>query len=138
MNIYLGQKIVEIARALKPNRATGQFFHVSCLVRRNRIVCIGWNNYNKSHPIRRFGKYENYKGFSDTYKASLHAEIATVIKMGEEDLSNYSMINVRIGNFNQVAISKCCPNCARVLRSLGLPIIYYTNQDGNFEEMLFN
>ncbi len=134
MNLRLTNKLVEISRAMKPIRATGQFFHTSSLIRKNRVVCIGWNNYLKGHPEKRFGKYENYKGFPGTYKSSLHAEISSIIKLGEEDLSDYVMVNIRVGNFNQITMSKACLNCQRVLKSLGLKSLYYSNEQGNFEQ----
>ncbi len=138
MNLRLTNKLVEISRAMKPIRATGQFFHTSSLIRKNRIICIGWNNYLKGHPEKRFGKYENHKGFPGTYKSSLHSEISSIIKLGEEDLSGYIMVNIRIGNCNQVTMAKSCPNCHKVLKSLGLSTLFFSNELGQFEELEIN
>ncbi len=138
MNLRTGHKLIELARSMRPQKSTGQFFHISAILRKNRIVSIGWNNYLKSHPSRRFGHYADYKGFGGDFRASLHSEISAIIKLGEEDLSGFSMINIRIGNFNQVCMSRCCPNCFRVLRDTGLDTLYFTNQLGQFEELEIN
>ena len=135
MNQYICQKLIEVARAMKGEKSTGKSFHVTGIIRQNKIVCIGWNNYNKQHPAHRFGAYENYKGFTDRFRPGIHSEISAIIKMGQEDLSGYSMVNIRINNNFQVAMSKCCPNCERVIRQLGLKRLFYTTNLGNFEEL---
>ena len=136
MNQRIGEKLIELARAMKPRKATGQYFHISSLIRKNRIICVGWNDYTRYHPSYKFGNYENYKGFTNAYKPSIHSEISSIIRFGEEDLSEMTLVNIRIGNMNQVALSKPCFNCQRVLKQLNIKRIYYSNNVGEFEEFV--
>lgn len=138
MNARLGNKAIEIARALRVEKISGKSFHVSFLARKNRIVCMGWNDYNKHHPYHKFGHYKNYKGFTDNYRPSLHGELSCIIRMGLEDLSDFTFINCRINNNDEVAMSKCCLNCERILRQVGVKDFYYTTNEGTFEKMILN
>jgi deoxycytidylate deaminase len=133
MNSKLANKAIEIARALKPNRATGKNFHVSLISKRNKVVAIGWNDYTKSHKHKRFGEYKDHKKHLTKYEPCLHSEISACIRFGEESLKGFDIINVRIGNDEKVRLSHPCPNCLRVLSGMNPKNIYFTNNQGDFE-----
>lgn len=136
MNARLYNRVLEIARALKPSFQTGQQFHVSALLRKGRIVCVATNNYNKRHLEHRFGRYVNTR-FSNSgteYRPSLHSECAVAIRAGLEDWSGLSLLNVRINNNGEAALSKCCPNCARVVAGLGPNHVFYSVDNQEFAE----
>ena len=44
------------------------------------------------------------------------------------------IINLRIDNNNQVANAKPCVNCQRVLKQFNFKHVFYTNEQGQFEE----
>lgn len=132
----LGDRAIEIARALRPAKVTGRNFHVTLIAKNSKILAIGWNNYNRGHSLKRFGKYRGYKNSPEKYRPSLHSEIAACIKLGKESLRGYDLINVRIGNDGRsVLLSKPCKNCANVLRQLRPKRVFFTNDKGNFEKL---
>lgn len=135
MNQKTFERAVEMARALKPTKKTGKSFHVSILYRKNRMVCVGINNYNKSHNEKKFGKYLNHKGFANEYRPSLHSESSCLLRFGEEDLSKYDILNIRIGNENQLLMSKPCPNCFRILQDVNIDNIFYSTDKHTYEQI---
>lgn len=135
MNPKIAQRLVEIAHAMKPDLSSGKSWHITAIVKQGKIICIGWNNYNRLHPAHIYGEYKNYKGFTDKFRPVLHSEISALIKLGQEDLTGYTMINLRINNLNQVALAKPCFNCEKVLLGLNLKRIYYSTNLGTFEEL---
>ncbi len=136
MNLKLGNRLVEIAKAMKPKYESGKSFHISALLRKNKISCLGWNNYNKHHLAHRFGAYRNYKGFTENYRPSIHSESSVAVKMGLDDLSDYTLVNIRINNNNQVALSAPCPNCfEQIILGLGIKKVFYSTNEGLFEQL---
>lgn len=130
MNDRTFNRLIEISKALKPKRSTGRAFHTTFAVRNRRIIKIGINDYNKIHPAYKYGEYYSYKEFGSVYRPSIHSEIKMLIRLGEEDLSQYEIVNVRINNNNVPAMSAPCPNCARVLKALNPKAIYYSTDKG--------
>jgi deoxycytidylate deaminase len=135
MNQRLFSRCIEVSRALKPVKATGRAFHTTFAVKKGKIVCIGWNDYNKMHRSHKFGVYSSHKDLPSGYKASLHSEVACIIRLGEENLSDFDIVNVRIDNNNFVAQSKPCPNCQRVLYDLSPKSIHYSIGELKFEKL---
>ena len=131
-SVYLRMKrFVEIARALKPNNQTGQFFHVTFICKKRKTLAIGINNYHKLNIASRWGEYLPGKGARpEHYIAGLHSEISALIKNGNEDCSDLDFFNIRIGNNNQIGVSKPCKNCQRVLQQVGFKNLYYFNEQG--------
>lgn len=124
------KRFVEIARALKPNNQTGQFFHVTFACHKRKTLAIGINNYRKVNVVNRWGEYLPLKSTStEKYIAGIHSEISALIKMGLEDCSDLDFYNVRIGNNNQVGMSKPCRNCQRVLKQIGYKNLYYFDEN---------
>jgi deoxycytidylate deaminase len=138
LNIKLFNRIAEITRALKPKKATGRSFHASFAIKKGKIVCIGWNNYDKSHRHKKFGPYKNWRNLPGEYKVSLHAEVSLLIRLGEEDLSSYELAVVRIDNNGDVVNSKPCPNCMQLWRSVEPKKICYSVANERYEEMRKN
>lgn len=120
---------VEIARALKGDHQTGQFFHVTFLCRKRKILCIGWNDYMRLCPEHRFGVYEPTKtSMEGAYRPGIHSELSVLIRSGLEDCTGLDFFNIRIGNNGQIGSSKPCKNCQRVLNQVGFKHIYYFDQ----------
>ena len=119
------KRLEEITRSLKPICQTGKSFHATFVYKKNKLVCTAYNNYTKQHPYYKFGKYKSTKRASVNYIPGIHSEVAALPKMGSVDCSNLTFINVRIDNMNNVAISKPCPNCLRLLDSIGYKKLWY-------------
>lgn len=129
------EKCVEITKGLKPQKQNGRSFHATFIFDKKRLVSIGYNDYKKHHPYHKVGKYIGYKSNPENYQPCLHSEISAILKLGEEDLSRYSFVNVRIDGNNKIALAKPCPNCERVLRQTGFKKLFYSSEKG-FEEMV--
>lgn len=136
MNQKTLDRCVEISRLLKPKKSTGRAFHTSFAIKKGKIICVGWNSYEKPHREGKFGKYFNSK-FGLEYRANLHSEIHLCVKLGEESLRNYEIVNVRVSNNNNIAASKPCVNCIKILEGLDPKGIFYTTLDQSFEKHCF-
>jgi deoxycytidylate deaminase len=131
MNIRLYNRAVEIAKALKPRAQNGKSFHITCAIVKSRIVCVGVNSYTKMHPYHRFGKYHSHHSeYKDEYRPSLHSEVSMIVKLGEEDLSCYDILNIRINNNGNVSNSNFCPNCFRTITNLNPKSLWYSGANG--------
>lgn len=138
MNLKIYNRCVEIARALKTHKTSGKSFHSTFIIRKSKIVCIGFNDYNKLHNANKFGEYKNYRNLPGEYKPSLHSEISALIKWGEEDLSDCEILNIRIDNNFCANYSAACPNCQRVIRGVRPKRVYHSNKMGQLEELILD
>ncbi len=91
-----------------------------CYDKKGRLISVGTNNYNKSHPLQKH--YAELVGRPD--KIYLHAEILALLRAGETpvhriDIEGYSKTG-------KVVNSKPCPICAAALRDFGVSIINHT------------
>lgn len=118
------RRLEEITKALKPRLQSGKSFHVTFVYKKNKMICIANNNYKKNHPYHKFGKYNSTKN-GKNYQAGIHSECAALIKLGEEDCSDFTFVNLRVDNNGDIAISKPCPNCQRLLDQVGYKNLWY-------------
>jgi hypothetical protein len=124
------KRLEEITRALKPTKQTGKCFHTTFAFKGNKMLAIGYNNYNKLHPHHKFGVYEPTKDLNSNYTAGIHSEISCLIKLGVEDCSDITFVNVRIDNNDKPAVSKPCANCECILEQVGNRKVWFF--DGDF------
>jgi len=117
-------RLEEITRATKVGLQTGKSFHTTFVYRGNKMLCIAANNYNKAHRRHKYTEYKPNKPGAN-YQPCLHSEISALIRMGLEDCSDLTFVNIRIDNNSNPAISKPCPNCARVLKSVSYKNLWY-------------
>lgn len=136
MNQRIYQRALEISRALKPKVQSGKSHHVCFLIRKSKIICIGVNNYKKTHNQNRFGVYQNHKGFKTEYRPCVHAEGNLLIKNGETDISDCELLNIRIDNSGKPNMAKPCLNCFGVLSSLDGPPkkVFYSDEGGECKQ----
>ena len=121
------KRLEEITKALKPTKQTGKSFHTTFAFKGNKMLAIGCNNYNKLHPRHKFGNYEPTKDLASNYTAGIHSEISCIIKLGIEDCSDITFVNIRIDNNDNSAISKPCLNCGSVLEQIGNKKVWFYN-----------
>jgi deoxycytidylate deaminase len=81
------------------------------------------------------GKYTGYKTNPEHYRPCLHSEISALIKLGEQDCSRYTFVNVRIDNNNKISLAKPCQNCQRILDQVGYKRIIYSSGEKGFAEI---
>lgn len=117
--------LIDLARIYRPEKQTGQHFVVAGAFKKNRLVGLGFNNYNKLHPYHRFGHYKPTRDSNAKYKPSLHGEIDLLSKL-KHNPSEITFAVARINNKNEVALAKPCINCQTVLDKVGFHRIIYS------------
>lgn len=118
------ERLEDIARSLKPVHQSGRNFHATFVYRKNKLICVAHNDYTKIHPYHKFGRYKS-KYIGAEYCPGIHSECSALIKMGLEDCSDLTFINVRIDNRNKAAVSKPCINCQGILNQVGFKKIWF-------------
>lgn len=98
-------KCLKIAKEL--NSETGvKVNHFSFLVKKNSINSIGYNSY-KTHPIaERLGyRFPTH-----------HSELSCILNFSGKEIRDYYMINFRFDKMGQLAMSKPCKGCQKLLK----------------------
>ena len=117
----LQNKILRIANNLF-ELPKGRCKHFSFLLSGNKIVSMGWNNTNKTHPMAQRFKYP----FA-TIHSELHCVINSNIPVGE--IYRHIMVNVRVSR-DGLQMSRPCVICQNMLTSFGLLKVIYTTKNG--------
>jgi len=120
-------KFIEISRALYRSDHPLRTFHTTFIIKNKRIMSIGINN-PKTHP--RTLLYNYHEGQYGT-----HSELSAVIKLGYEDCSELTFVNVRLLKDLTVVNSKPCQGCLDMMNQLDYNEFYYTTNDGKFETL---
>lgn len=100
--------------------------HFTFIVKRNKIICYGYNRIFHSHTL------------SDQYDyrfADIHSELASILKFPHpiKRLKDYDFVNVRIRRDNGLfGLARPCIKCIEMLSNFGVSQIYYTNELGSF------
>jgi hypothetical protein len=121
-------KAIDIAHALCPtNWQNVNNSHIAFLVKKNKITKIGWNR-KRTHP--EISKHPYHEGYVGT-----HAELDVILKSGEDDLYDHSMIVLRVDRKGRLANSKPCPGCLSLIKSYNLSDVYFSNLEGKIEKL---
>jgi tRNA(Arg) A34 adenosine deaminase TadA len=122
------KRAVETAHALCPtNWKNVNNSHIAFLVKKNKIVKIGWNR-KRTHPV--ISKHPYHDGYVGT-----HAELDVILKSGLEDLNDHSMIVLRVDRKGRLANSKPCPGCLSLLKSYNVEEVFYSDAEGKIEKL---
>jgi tRNA(Arg) A34 adenosine deaminase TadA len=98
-------------------------YHIKAIIfdKRNRVLSIGWNQYEKSHPYMA----QLSASFGEPYKIYLHAEVAAILKC--KDLSKAHRILVtRISKSGNLLLAKPCKICQSAIEAAGIKIIEHS------------
>lgn len=118
------EKLLNKARALI-EMPVGRAKHFSFLLRKGRVVSVGWNQADKTHPIaKRYG----------SHYASIHSELHCLLNY-HGPLEHCVMINVRLSKIGLPRMSKPCKTCQLMLRAYRLSKVLFTNTQGVLEEL---
>lgn len=121
---------VELAMAMKPAKQTGQFYHVTFICKKRKVVAVGFNNLHKLLNTVKWGEYSPTKSnTTKRYVPGIHSELAAIIKGGYEDYSDFDFFNIRINNHGEIAPSKPCLNCQRILEQVGFNKVYFFDKN---------
>lgn len=124
-------KAVEIAHAFCPtHRQSGvRAAHVAILVKKNKIVKIGWNK-NRTHPKTKEYPYVGSRPKYNRINVGIHAELDVMMKCGKEDLRGHDMIVLRVDGTGKLNNSRPCIGCMGAIKQFGVDNIYYSNCNG--------
>ena len=90
------------------------------LVHRNSIVSVGMNSY-KTHPLMA----------ARTEWPFLHAEQNAIIRAGLDNCEGLDLYIARVLKNNDLAMSKPCDVCIKLIKDVGIRNVYYsTNANG--------
>ena len=121
-------KAIDIAHALCPtNWQNVNNSHIAFLVKKNKIVKIGWNR-KRTHP--EITKHPYHEGYVGT-----HAELDVILKSGLDNLHNHSMIVLRVDRKRKLANSKPCSGCLSLLKSYHINEVFYSDTQGKIEKL---
>lgn len=95
--------------------------HVAFLFRKSKLVTIGCNK-PRTHPATKKYHYEP--------KVHICAELDACLKAGDVDFTLYTMLVIRIKKDGSLGMSKPCPGCQHLLKSLGIKSVMYSDESG--------
>ena len=128
MKLRILKRAVETAHALCPtNWKNVNNSHIAFLVKKNKIVKIGWNR-KRTHP--EISKHPYHDGYVGT-----HAELDVILKSGLDSLDDHSMIVLRVDRKGRLANSKPCPGCLSLLKSYNVDEVFYSDGEGKIEKL---
>ena len=116
-------KLTKIAHSTI-NCCSGNSRHVSFILRRNKILSIGWNNGRKTSV---FAVKSGYRF------GTIHAEVAAIRNYYYPvyTLAKCNMVNIRINRMGELCMAKPCKICNLILEKFGLEVCY-TDERGEF------
>jgi deoxycytidylate deaminase len=128
------KKAVNIAHAMCPSmRKNGlRASHVAFLVKKNRIVKIGWNK-PKTNPNSE--KYPYIGATGEKITVNTHAELDVILKANEEDLSDHEIVVLRVDGEGKLNNSKPCNGCSHLIKQFSIKKIYYSNSKGEISNI---
>lgn len=118
MNKRILNKAISISRSMDNN---GQNICAIIVDKKNKILSIGLNQYNKSHPLQK----EYAKKYDNENKIYLHAELASLIGLPYGKVP-YAIYIARTGANGEPRICKPCKICTKAIQDYKIEKIYYT------------
>ena len=108
----------------------------ACAVYKHKVISTGYNSMRTS-PLQK--KYNKYRFTAET-SHTCHAEISCLkplMSRKDIDFKNVDLYIFRAYQNGELAISRPCPSCMKLISELGIRNIYYTNYGGfSHEEVL--
>jgi len=98
------------------------------LDKKGMIIAKGCNSYTKTHPQQALAAFTVGK----PKQIFLHAEIDTLVRCREDP---HTILVCRLRPNGQVALAKPCSVCMSAIEKSGCKIVYYTTDDGGFENI---
>ncbi len=123
-------RLIKIAKDLKPLHQSGSHFVISFAVKHGRILRIGINNYKKTDTINK--DYLKADGHIAPFR---HSESDLIKKMRFTEKERITVYVIRISNSGNVSLAKPCCHCAYLLGKEQFKAVYYSNNEGKFERL---
>lgn len=128
------EQSLDIALSLLPKaknarNSRNKFFHFAFGFKKSKLLAIGQNNPEKTHPqalmlAKRFN--------TDTEHPYLHAETDLISRLwGKHYIDNgLKMVVIRLNKRGQLRCSKPCEQCSHILQALDINKIWWSDNDG--------
>lgn len=132
MNII--NQSLDIALSLLPKakyarQTKNKFFHFAFGYKKNKLLAIGQNNPEKTHPQALiFAKRFN----TDPEHPYLHAETDLISRLwGKYYIDNsLKIVVIRLNKRGELRCSRPCEKCSHVLNALGITKIWWSENNG--------
>jgi hypothetical protein len=118
-----------LPKAKNARNSKNKFFHFAFGFKKNKLLAIGQNNPEKTHPqalmlAKRFN--------TDTEHPYLHAETDLISRLwGKHYIDNtLRMVVIRLNKRGQLRCSKPCDQCTQILEALDITKIWWSDNDG--------
>jgi deoxycytidylate deaminase len=128
-------KTIKIAHKICPkNREAGlRAPHIAFLIRKNKIVKIGWNK-NKTHPATKEFSYLQGNSKYEEINVGIHAEFDVLNKYGRDKLHDYELIVLRVDGEGKLNNSRPCYGCSQMIKKFEIKDVYYSNSFGGISK----
>lgn len=107
-----------------------------CAVYKHKIISSGYNSIKTNPAQKRLNIYR----FDAETPATIHAELSCLLPLiNRKDINfrDVSLYVYREYKNGELALSRPCPSCMKLITELGIRHIYYTNLSGfSHEEIL--
>lgn len=101
------------------------------------MLAVGYNT-NKTHPLqKKYNRYRKMKYSRTEPIETLHAELSCLIQIKDMDI-NFNKVELYIYRENKngdLAISRPCAACMKMIDQLGIKTIHYTTDGGFVKEI---
>ena len=128
--------MIELTKSLMPNNYSYKSFHTTFALYKKKIIKIGINKPKHTHPFNLQFDYLDRQQNNISHEVGLHSELSCFLKLGSEDTSNLTFVNVRVDKNNELNYSKPCHGCQQALKLFGFKKMYYSCIGGKFEEFV--
>jgi hypothetical protein len=118
-------RLKDISLALYDKDKDGRNNHFAFVLNKSKLLSIGINQYNKTHPRVLDYDYKSHSG--------LHAELSACLKLGLTNCSNLTIVSTRVNRNSKLDNAKPCFGCADLIRKLNFKSCYFTDENGQFQ-----
>lgn len=91
-----------------------------CYDKQGRLLSVGFNNYDKSHPLQAYFA----KKVGQPERVFLHAEIASILRAKDKPI--YRIVIERHNRLGNPACAKPCPICQEAIKAFGIQVVEHT------------
>lgn len=108
--------------------------HFTFVFRGNKLVSTGVNSH-KTHPRNLLYAYVNKRQADISWMVGTHSEMSAVLRLGDENPGNLTLVNTRVNRSGFLDYSRPCPGCTDMIIKAGFREVYYTLRSGEFVRM---
>lgn len=126
------QKFFNVAKAVAQTSSFHGTHVGCCIVYKNTVVSVA-ANCEKTHPLQ--VTYNKYRDFDPMKSAGkLHAEIHALSFLMNKNINwqKTSIFVYRETKEGKPVVSRPCKSCGQLIRDLGIPFVYYIDNNGKF------